>query len=103
MNKPTGLVTSRMSPKNTRICRTPMLVMDVSSKLLGLEHRPPEIHEQKRGDDPRNDVVEHGLRSYTRSQAFVIAQSSAKPAVPMARYNTSSMGQLLETICRRVR
>src|ERR1700730_16013754 len=58
MNSPTGFVTSRMRPKNTRICRMPMLVI-AASKLLGLEHGPSEVHEEEQRNDAGNDVVEH--------------------------------------------
>ena len=37
----------------------PMLVMAAPSELLGLEHRPAEIHEQKHRDDAGDDVIEH--------------------------------------------
>ena len=35
-----------------------------ASKLLGLEHRPPEVHEQKHRNDAGHDVIEH-VRSPT--------------------------------------
>src|SRR5262245_17723186 len=66
MNSPIGFVTSRIKPKNTRICKIPVLVM-AASKPLGLEHRPPEIHEQEHCDDAGNDVIEH-VRSPTRGR-----------------------------------
>ena len=32
-------------------------------ELLGLEHRPPEVHEQEHRDNAGQDVVEHGFLS----------------------------------------
>ena len=41
-----------------------------SSELLGLEHRPPEIHEQEHRDDARDDVIEHDEHSSNRVRYF---------------------------------
>src|SRR5580693_3237366 len=98
MNSPTGLVTSRTRPKNTRICRMPLLVI-AASKPLGLEHRPPEVDEEEHRHHAGNDVLEHGQPSYTRSNALVIAQSARNPTIPITRYNRSSMRFLLVFGC----
>src|SRR5215831_8813723 len=58
MNKPTGLVTSRIAPKNARIWKMPALVI-AASESFGLEHRPAEIHEQQERDDAGHEIVEH--------------------------------------------
>ena len=77
-----------------------------SLELLGLEHRPPEVDEEKRRHGAGYDVVEHVVllalhasrrasperpvttrqsKGYTRSQSFTMAQSAKNPATPIAR------------------
>src|SRR5215471_8577496 len=78
MNRPIGLVASRIRPKKTTICTIPVAVIIIGapprtpavqrsqappSELLGLEHRPPEVDQQEDRHDAGDDVVEHESES----------------------------------------
>jgi hypothetical protein len=59
-----------------------------ASKLLGLEHGPPEVHEQEDRHETGSDVVKHFFYSeftYRRSQAFAIPHRAIIPTAPIAR------------------
>ena len=57
INAPRGFVQTRISPKKIAICKTPMLVIKVSSELLRTEKRVDQVNKQPQRRDSSNDVI----------------------------------------------